>query len=113
MKGYRGGAAMKRTIMKRQNTKSSSHHMGSQGLSYRSDLTYWLSTPQDEFEQSITRLDSQASKFESLRSGLSPDMSSKAFLDMLSLNEAIAKESATLSAYAYLWFSENTKNLEA
>jgi oligoendopeptidase F len=40
-------------------------------------------------------------------------MSSKAFLGLLRLNEAIAKESAQLSAYAYLWFSENTKNLDA
>ena len=104
---------MKRTIMKRQNTKSSSHHMSSQGLSDRWDLTHLLRQPQDEFEQSIKRLDSQVSRFESLRSALSADMSSKAFLDMLSLNEAIAKESAKLSAYAYLWFSENTKNLEA
>ena len=104
---------MKRTIMKRQNTKSSSHHMGSQDVSDRWDLTHLLSQPHDEFEHSIKRLDSQVSKFESLRSALSPDMSSKAFLEILRLNEAIAKESAKLSAYAYLWFSENTKNLEA
>jgi oligoendopeptidase F len=87
--------------------------MGSQALSDRWDLTHLLSQPQEEFEQSIKRLDSQVSKYESLRSTLSPDMSSKAFLDILGLNEAIARESAKLSAYAYLWFSENTKNLEA
>jgi oligoendopeptidase F len=104
---------MKRTIMKRQNSKSSSRHMGSQGLSDRWNLTHLLSEPQDEFEHSIKRLDSQVSKFESLRSALIPDMSSKAFLGILRLNEAITKESAKLSAYAYLWFSENTKNLEA
>jgi oligoendopeptidase F len=104
---------MKRTIMKRQNTKLSSRHISTQGLSDRWDLSHLLSQPQDEFEHSIKRLDSQVSKFESLRSALSPDMSSKAFLDILRLNEAIAKESAKLSAYAYLWFSENTKNLEA
>ena len=104
---------MKRTIMKRQSTKSSSRHMGSHGLSERWDLTHLLRQPQDEFEYAIKRLDSHVSKFESLRSGLSPDMSSKAFLDILHLNEAIAKESANLSAYAYLWFSENTKNLHA
>src|SRR5688500_11339808 len=112
-KGIEGGAAMKRTIMKRQSTKSSSRHMGSQGLSDRWNLSHLLRQAQEEFEHSIKRLDSHVSKFESLRSALRPDMSSRAFLDILRLNEAIAKESAKLSAYAYLWFSENTKNLEA
>lgn len=104
---------MKGTIMKRQSTKSSSRHGTSQGLSDRWDLSHLLRQPQDEFEHSIKKLDSQVSKFESLRSGLSPDMSNKAFLDILRVNEAIAKESAKLSAYAYLWFSENTKDLDA
>ncbi|WP_447984405.1 M3 family oligoendopeptidase [Nitrospira sp. Nam74] len=104
---------MKRTITKRQSTKTSSRHMESQALSDQWDLTHLLTQPQEEFERSIKRLDSQVSKYESLRSTLSPDMSSKAFLDILGLNEAIARESAKLSAYAYLWFSENTKNLEA
>lgn len=104
---------MKRTIMKRQSAKSSSRQIASQGLSDRWDLAHLLSQPQEGFEHSIKRLDSQVSRFESLRSALSPDMSSKAFLGLLRLNEAIAKESAQLSAYAYLWFSENTKNLDA
>lgn len=104
---------MKRTIMKRQSVKSASLQRDSEGLSDRWDLSHLMDQPQDEFEQSIKRLDSQVSKFESLRSTLRPDMPGKAFLDILSLNEAIAKDSAKLSAYAYLWFSENTKNLEA
>ena len=104
---------MKRTIMKRQSVKSASLQRDSEGLSDRWDLSHLMDQPQDEFEQSIKRLDSQVSKFESLRSTLCPDMPGKAFLDILSLNEAIAKDSAKLSAYAYLWFSENTKNLEA
>ena len=104
---------MKRTIMKRHSMKSSSHLTRTKGLSDHWDLTHLLSRPQEEFEQSLKRLDGQISKFESLRGGLSPDMSTKAFLDILTLNEAIASESAKLSAYAYLWFSENTKNLEA
>ena len=104
---------MKRTIMKRHSVKSSSHLARAKDLSDHWDLTHLLSQPQEEFEHSIKRLDSQVSKFESLRGGLSPDMSSKAFLDILRLNEAISTESAKVSAYAYLWFSENTKNLEA
>lgn len=104
---------MKRTIMKRQSVKSASLQRDSEGLSDRWDLSHLMDQPQDEFEQSIKRLDSQVSKFESLRSTLRPDMPGKAFLDILRLNEAIAKDSAKLSAYAYLWFSENTKNLEA
>lgn len=104
---------MKRTIMKRQSVKSASLQRDSEGLSDRWDLSHLMDQPQDEFEQSIKRLDSQVSKFESLRITLRPDMPGKAFLDILRLNEAIAKDSAKLSAYAYLWFSENTKNLEA
>jgi len=104
---------MKRTIMKRQNVKSSFHPTRAKSLSDHWDLTHLLSRPQEEFEHSIKRLDGQVSKFESFRGGLSSDMSSKAFLDILRLNEAIATESAKMSAYAYLWFSENTKNLEA
>jgi Oligoendopeptidase F len=104
---------MKRTIMKRHSVKSSSHLARAKDLSDHWDLTHLLSQPQEEFEHSIKRLDSQVSKFESLRGSLSPDMSSKAFLDILRLNEAISTESAKVSAYAYLWFSENTKNLEA
>ena len=104
---------MKRTIMKRQSVKSASHLTRTKGLSDHWDLTHLLNKPQEEFEQALKRLDGQVSKFESLRSGLSPDMSSKAFLELLRLNESIATESAKVSAYAYLWFSENTKNLEA
>jgi oligoendopeptidase F len=104
---------MKRIIMKRHSAKSSSLHTRSNGLSDHWDLSHLLSQPLDEFDQSIKRLDSQVSKFESLRSGLSPGMSSEAFLEILRLNEAIAEDSAKLSAYAYLWFSENTKNLDA
>lgn len=104
---------MKRTIMKRHSVKSSSHLSRSKGFSDHWDLTHLLSRPQEEFEQSLKKLDGQVSKFESLRGGLSPDMSTKVFLDILSLNGAIAAESAKLSAYAYLWFSENTKILEA
>ena len=104
---------MKRTMMKRQNMKSSSRLTETKRLSERWDLTHLLVEPQEEFEQSLKRLDGHVSKFESLRAGLTPDMSTKAFLDVLRLNEVIATESAKLSAYAYLWFSENTKNLEA
>jgi oligoendopeptidase F len=104
---------MKRTIMKRQNVKSSSHLTRAKGLSDHWDLTHLFSQPQEEFEHSIKRLDVQVSKFESFRGELSSDMSSKAFLNILRLNETIATESAKVSAYAYLWFSENTKNLEA
>jgi oligoendopeptidase F len=104
---------MKRTIMKRYSTKPSSLQTNARGLSDHWDLSHLLSQPQEQFEQSIKKLDSQVSKFESLRSRLNPDMSSQAFLDILRLNESIAEDSATLSAYAYLWFSENTKHLDA
>ena len=42
-----------------------------------------------------------------------PSMPEDVFLDMLRLDEEIAKHSAKLGAYAYLWFSEDTKDLKA
>ena len=40
-------------------------------------------------------------------------MPEQAFLDLLTLSEQIARDSGRLGAYAYLWFSEDTKQLQA
>lgn len=104
---------MKRTMTNRWNAKPSVPSPRMKKLPDHWDLTHLLTQPVTQFDHLIKKLDSQVSKFESLRGGLDSTMSSQVFVNILKLNETIAQDSARLSAYAYLWFSENTKNLEA
>lgn len=79
----------------------------------RWDLSNLLSHPVDDLDQLTKELDSLVSKFESWRTKLSPDMTQEAFVQILQNSEGIALLSAKLSAFAYLWFSEDTKNPQA
>jgi oligoendopeptidase F len=58
-------------------------------------------------------IESKVAQFESARAQLSPTMETSIFLPLLTLGEDIAAASSRISAYAYLWFSENTKHLVA
>src|SRR5437660_11587213 len=58
-------------------------------------------------------IEEQVSRFEGFRDRLSPDIPAETFLDALKLAEAITRTTSRLGAYAYLWFSENTKNQKA
>lgn len=58
-------------------------------------------------------IDANVAQFEAARSRLSPTMEISVFLPLLTLSENITAASSKISAYAYLWFSENTKNLAA
>src|SRR5207302_9327813 len=58
-------------------------------------------------------LEEQVRRFEGFRVRLSPDIPAETFLDALKLAEAITRTTSRLGAYAYLWFSENTKNQKA
>src|SRR2546426_2641599 len=58
-------------------------------------------------------LEEQVRRFEGFRDRLSPDIPAETFLDALKLAEAITRTTSRLGAYAYLWFSENTKNQKA
>ncbi|MFO0707390.1 MAG: M3 family oligoendopeptidase [Nitrospira sp.] len=69
--------------------------------------------PVHTIEQQLTAIDSLVGTFEAKRQALSPDMQAAAFGELLSLSESITRQSSRLSAYAYLWFSENTKDLQA
>ena len=103
---------MKRTVTKRHSSKPSfQRYMTS--LPDRWDLSPLLEHPQNDLESTLKRLDELVSQFEGVRSRLSPDIAPERLLDILRAGEDIARQSAKLSACAYLWFSENTKNLEA
>jgi oligoendopeptidase F len=61
----------------------------------------------------LEALDAQVAQVESARPGLHAAMASSDFRSILALTESIAEGSARLGAFAYLWFSENTKNTRA
>lgn len=105
---------MKRTVLKRQSAaKSTSPRRPVRPISDRWDLSDLLDDRERRFGELMTELGSQVAEFESARRELGPSIPGETFLRMLMLAETIARNSATLSAYAYLWFSENTKNLAA
>jgi oligoendopeptidase F len=65
------------------------------------------------FETLLEEIESKVAQFEAARTQLSPTMARSMFHPLLTLSEDIAAASSRISAYAYLWFSENTKNLAA
>jgi len=67
----------------------------------------------EEFERLLADLEQQVSQFESCREKLSPEMTGDEFLDVLKLSGDIYAVLRRLSAYAYLWFSEDTQSQAA
>jgi oligoendopeptidase F len=93
--------------------KDSSPRRRNRTYSERWDLSHLAEDPIRRFETLIGAIESKVAQFESARAQLSPTMSTSTFHPLLTLSEDIAAESSRLSAYAYLWFSENTKDLAA
>lgn len=104
---------MKQTDPKRQHAYSVSPKAPKRGMPDRWNLAHLLPNHTDDFDRLTKELDSQASRFEAFRDRLIPEISGQAFQNILRLSEHIAATSARLSAYAHLWFSEDTKNLQA
>lgn len=77
------------------------------------DLSGLLRQPVQDSEHILKHLDQQVSQVEARRPALAPAMTVEGFQEILRLLEEIASLSSKLSAYAYLWFSENTKRPEA
>jgi oligoendopeptidase F len=77
------------------------------------NLKHLLAHPVKDLEALTTEVDRQVRQFEDLREKLSPDMSAEIFVEALKLAEAVTRVISKLSAYAYLWFSENTKHQAA
>jgi oligoendopeptidase F len=72
-----------------------------------------LENPVGDLETLAKDVDGQVQRFEGWREKLSPEMPSEAFVEALHLAEAITRTTSKLGAYAYLWFSENTKRQAA
>jgi oligoendopeptidase F len=69
--------------------------------------------PVRRLETLLGEIESKVAQFESARAQLSPTMETSIFHPLLALSEDIAAASSRINAYAYLWFSENTKHLVA
>jgi oligoendopeptidase F len=93
--------------------KASSPRKQNRAYSERWDLSHLVEDPIQRFETLAGAIESKVAQFESARAQLSPTMSTSTFHPLLTLSAEIAAESSRLSAYAYLWFSENTKDLAA
>lgn len=76
------------------------------------DLSDLLKGP-TVLEEYAQGLDHQVGQFETLRDQLTLELSSETFIDALRLSEEIAVSSSKLGGYAYLWFSEDTKDQAA
>ena len=81
--------------------------------SERWDLSHLAEDPVRRLETLVGEIESKVAQFESARAQLSPTMETSIFHPLLRLSEDIAAASSRISAYAYLWFSENTKHLAA
>ena len=69
-----------------------------------------LADPLRDLHTLTNEIDGQVRRFEGLRPRLSPELSADAFLEALRLAETITRLMNRLGAYAYLWFSEDTKH---
>lgn len=104
---------MKRTVVKYRSMKPSPVCSPTGITPDRWDLSALLKNPAEDFEPILKDLEGLVAQFESWRARLTPEMPGESLLEILKLAEAIAVEANKLSAYAYLWFSEDTGNLEA
>ncbi|TKS59738.1 MAG: oligoendopeptidase F [Nitrospira sp.] len=79
----------------------------------RWDLRHLVKNPVRQLDSLLADLEAKVVQIEAARPRLASSMPSHNLLELLHLSEAIAQGSSRLGAYAYLWFSENTKNSQA
>ncbi len=82
-------------------------------LSDRWDMTHLIDEPVQKLQEHLSKLDATVVQIESFRPRLSASMTGEKFRSILALQESVAQRSARLGAFAYLWFSENTKHTKA
>jgi oligoendopeptidase F len=79
----------------------------------RWDLSQLIDHPVERLDQHLAALETRVAQVEAARPSLSPTMPGAGFRSILAASEEIARGSSRLGAYAYLWFSENTKDAKA
>lgn len=94
-------------------TASKPRHITRSSFPDQWDLTHLVTDPVRRLDSLLTELETKVVQIEAARPRLSPSMPSHELLALLTLSEAIAQGSSRLGAFAYLWFSESTKNSEA
>jgi oligoendopeptidase F len=77
------------------------------------DLSDLVKNPVSQLDAYLSAIEAQVTQIESARGTLSPGLSANEFASILSLSESVAQSASRLGAYAYLWFSENTKDSKA
>lgn len=97
----------------RARTASPSRLRRSAAVPDRWDLTDLVEDPVNRLDAHLADLEATVARIEAARPLLSPSMSSAELMALLKHSETVAEGSARLGAFAYLWFSENTKNPEA
>ena len=86
---------------------------GRRAIPDRWDLTELVKDPVRQLDTHLAAIDAQVTQIESARNTLTPKLSASDFASTLNLSETVAQSTARLGAYAYLWFSENTKDSKA
>ena len=79
----------------------------------RWELTDLVKDPVRQLEAHLSAIDVHVAQIEAARDRLSPDLPESDFASILRLSESVAQSASRLGAYAYLWFSENTKDGKA
>ncbi len=79
----------------------------------RWDLTTLVKDPVDQLEAHLSAIDARVTQIEAMRDTLTPTLSSTDLISILNLSESVAQSASRLGAYAYLWFSEDTKDSKA
>ncbi len=79
----------------------------------RWDLTHLVKDPVRQLDAHLSSIEAQVTQIESARKTLGPALSGDEFASILNFSESVAQSASRLGAYAYLWFSENTKDGKA
>jgi oligoendopeptidase F len=79
----------------------------------RWNLSHLAEKPVERFEILMAEIETKVAQFEAARTQLSSTMQTSVLHPLLTLSEDITAASSKIGAYAYLWFSENTKDLAA
>ncbi len=76
-------------------------------------LSDLLAHPHKDFDKLCISLEKQVSQLEKLRPRLTQDVSTSLFQQAYELKNSITEISATIHAFAFLWFAENTQQQSA
>lgn len=78
------------------------------------DLSELAGSPRGRrFQRQVRKIERDAKKFQSLKAGLNPSISSEKFMNMISQTEQLAEQMGIIGSYASLSYSADTQSEEA